>query len=165
MENSKPYVSCDVCGAEKPRFVLESNALDGPLVQCTGCGFRYVGKRRSDLTFGKESPETTTARVRNANCHFRALQMEEERRLAGLNASGDWISSGKSRPQENCSKPAAREEIFYAPRENGSTRTVWSRIPNWRPRRARSLQYIWTSLSVCPGQISMSSQVFMSSGM
>ena len=86
MENSKPYVSCDVCGAEKPLFVLESNGLDGPLVQCTGCGFRYVGKRRSDLTFGKESPETTTTRVRNANCHFRALQMEEERRLAGLNA-------------------------------------------------------------------------------
>src|SRR2546426_11464834 len=87
MENSKPYVSCDVCGAEKPLFVLESNGLDGPLVQCTGCGFRYVGKRRSDLIFGEESPETTTARVRNANCHFRALQMEEERRLAGFNAN------------------------------------------------------------------------------
>jgi 2-polyprenyl-3-methyl-5-hydroxy-6-metoxy-1,4-benzoquinol methylase len=86
MENSKLYVSCDVCGAEKPRFVLESNGLDGPLVECTRCGFRYVGKRRSDLTFGKELAETTTARVRNANSSFHSLGLDEEGRLARLNA-------------------------------------------------------------------------------
>ena len=86
MENSKPYVACDVCGAEKPRFVLESNGLDGPLVECTDCGFRYVGNRKSDLTFGRESAETTTARVRDANCCFCSLPMDEERRLARLNA-------------------------------------------------------------------------------
>lgn len=86
MENLEPYVSCDVCGAEKPRFVLESKGLDGPLVECTRCGFRYVGKRRSDLAFGRESAETTTARVRNANSCFRSLGLEEERRLARLNA-------------------------------------------------------------------------------
>jgi len=86
MENSKPYVSCDVCGAEKPRFVLESNGLDGPLVECTRCGFRYVGKRRSDLTFGREQAESTTVRVRNANRCFRSLPLDEERRLARLNA-------------------------------------------------------------------------------
>ena len=86
MENSKPYVSCDVCGAEEPRFVLESNGLDGPLVECTRCGFRYVGRRRSDLTFGREAAETTTSRVRNANCCFRSLGLEEERRLTRLNA-------------------------------------------------------------------------------
>src|SRR5438093_9824590 len=86
MENSKPYVSCDVCRAEEPRFVLESNGLDGPLVECARCGFRYVGKRRSDLTFGKESAETITARVRHANSSFRSLGLEEELRLARLNA-------------------------------------------------------------------------------
>src|SRR2546430_14286136 len=86
MENSKPYVACDVCGAEKPRFVLESKGLDGPLVECTDCGFRYVGNRKSDLTFGRESAETTTARGRDANCCFCSLPMDEQCRLGRFHA-------------------------------------------------------------------------------
>jgi 2-polyprenyl-3-methyl-5-hydroxy-6-metoxy-1,4-benzoquinol methylase len=45
-----------------------------------------VGKRRSALTFGKESPEATAAKVRAANAQFRYLRLEEEHRLAMLNA-------------------------------------------------------------------------------
>ena len=81
-----PYSPCDVCGAENPRFVLESRGLDGPLVRCIQCGFRYVGTRRSALTFGQASAEETAAKVRAANVQFRHLRLEEEHRLALLNA-------------------------------------------------------------------------------
>lgn len=50
------------------------------------CGFRYVGKRRSVLTFGAEKPEDTEKRLREANTQFRHLRLEEEHRLAVLNA-------------------------------------------------------------------------------
>ena len=80
------YVQCDLCGAENPRFVLESRGLDGPLVECVKCGFRYVGKRRSGLTFGTENPEETEKRLRAANTQVRHLRLEEEHRLAILNA-------------------------------------------------------------------------------
>lgn len=81
-----PYSPCDVCGAENPRFVLESRGLDGPLVRCIQCGFRYVGTRRSALTFGQASADETAAKVRAANVQFRHLRLEEEHRLALLNA-------------------------------------------------------------------------------
>jgi 2-polyprenyl-3-methyl-5-hydroxy-6-metoxy-1,4-benzoquinol methylase len=84
--DATPYIPCDLCGAEDPRFILESSRLDGPLVECPECGFRYVGKRRSGLTFGKESAEATTAKVRAANANFRYMRLEEEHRLARLNA-------------------------------------------------------------------------------
>src|SRR5204863_6049696 len=45
-------LSCDLCGTQSPRFVLDSPGLDGPLVECVKCGLRYVGTRRSALTFG-----------------------------------------------------------------------------------------------------------------
>jgi len=77
---------CDLCGSRNPRFVLESRGLDGPLVECVKCGFRYVGTRRSALTFGKESADETAARVRVANRDFRYLRLQEEHRLAALNA-------------------------------------------------------------------------------
>jgi 2-polyprenyl-3-methyl-5-hydroxy-6-metoxy-1,4-benzoquinol methylase len=78
--------ACDLCGAESPRLILESRGLDGPLVECVQCGFRYVGSRRSALVFGKSSPEETAAKVRAANTEFRYLRLEEEHRLALLNA-------------------------------------------------------------------------------
>jgi 2-polyprenyl-3-methyl-5-hydroxy-6-metoxy-1,4-benzoquinol methylase len=77
---------CDLCGSQNPRFVLESRGLDGPLVECAKCGLRYVGTRRSALTFGKESADETAARVRSANRDFRYLRLQEEHRLAALNA-------------------------------------------------------------------------------
>ena len=80
------YIPCDLCGAENPRFVLESRGLDGPLVECASCGFRYVGKRRSALTFGTGNPEDTEKKLRAANTQFRHLRLEEEHRLAVLNA-------------------------------------------------------------------------------
>ena len=80
------YIPCDLCGSENPRFVLESPGLDGPLVECVTCGFRYVGKRRSALTFGTGNPEETERKIRSANTQFRNLRLEEEHRLALLNA-------------------------------------------------------------------------------
>jgi 2-polyprenyl-3-methyl-5-hydroxy-6-metoxy-1,4-benzoquinol methylase len=80
------YIPCDLCGAANPRFVLESAGLDGPLVECATCGFRYVGKRRSALTFGTDHPEETEKKIRAANMPFPRLRLEEEHRLALLNA-------------------------------------------------------------------------------
>src|SRR5262245_18809599 len=80
------YIACDVCGAENPHFVLNSRGLDGPLVECAKCGFRYVGTRRSALTFGPAAVDQTVANVRAANKDFRYLRLEEENRLALLNA-------------------------------------------------------------------------------
>jgi len=80
------YIPCDLCGADEPRLILISPGLDGPLVECGQCGLRYVGKRRSALTFGRDSAEATTAKVRAANTQFRYLRLEEEHRLAVLNA-------------------------------------------------------------------------------
>jgi len=79
-------LSCDLCGTQSPRFVLDSPELDGPLVECVKCGLRYVGTRRSALTFGEGTGEETAAKVRAANVQFRHLRLEEEHRLALLNA-------------------------------------------------------------------------------
>jgi len=81
------YLSCDLCAAANPRFVLESRRLDGPLVECVNCGFRYVGNRRAALTFGSESGRETAEKVRAANIRFRPLRLEEEHRIALLNAT------------------------------------------------------------------------------
>ena len=70
----------------KPRFILNSSGLDGPLVECVNCGFRYVGVRRSALVFGKDTSHETVNRVREANREFRNLPAEEEHRLGTLNA-------------------------------------------------------------------------------
>jgi 2-polyprenyl-3-methyl-5-hydroxy-6-metoxy-1,4-benzoquinol methylase len=80
------YIPCDVCGSPNPRFILNSTGLDGPLVECVNCGLRYVGVRRSALTFGNSAAEETAARVRAANLNFRYLRLQEEHRLAMLNA-------------------------------------------------------------------------------
>lgn len=83
---AEQYIPCDLCRTENPRFILESAGLDGPLVQCVACGFRYVGARRSQLAFGKHSAEDIASNVRLANRDFRNLRLEEEARLARLNA-------------------------------------------------------------------------------
>jgi len=80
------YAPCDLCGNANPQFVLQSPGLDGPLVQCRKCGFRYVGKRKSALVFGQAGPEQTAENVRAANRQFRNLRLEEEHRLAMLNS-------------------------------------------------------------------------------
>ncbi|HEY2379791.1 MAG TPA: class I SAM-dependent methyltransferase [Terriglobia bacterium] len=77
---------CDLCGTKNPRFVLNSPGLDGPLVECVSCGFRYVGLRRSNLVFGADSGSVTTQRVIQANESFRQLSGTEEHRLGRLNA-------------------------------------------------------------------------------
>ena len=86
--NSARYISCDLCGTESPRRVLVSPGLDGQLVECVNCGLQYVGMRRSALAFGKATPAETAAKVRVANIAFRHLRLEEEHRLARLNA--EW---------------------------------------------------------------------------
>lgn len=77
---------CDLCGSPDPAPVLESPRLDGPLVRCRNCGFFYVGERRSNLAFGSDNAVATTERIRDANRDFRNLELDEERRLADLNA-------------------------------------------------------------------------------
>jgi len=81
-------IPCDICGADNPRPILESPQLDGPLVQCRNCGFQYVGQRRSHLTFGDsgDAASDVADRVQAANIHIRNLRLEEEQRLALLNA-------------------------------------------------------------------------------
>jgi SAM-dependent methyltransferase len=80
--------SCDICGADNPHTVLESPQLDGPLVRCRNCGLRYVGWRRSQLTFGSGGGDSTevASRVQAANFNIRNLRLEEEHRLGILNA-------------------------------------------------------------------------------
>jgi 2-polyprenyl-3-methyl-5-hydroxy-6-metoxy-1,4-benzoquinol methylase len=79
-------IPCDLCGAEKPHVLLESPGLDGPLVECSVCRLKYVGARRSELTFGSDTAEAVTERVRRANRGFQNLRVDEEQRLALLNA-------------------------------------------------------------------------------
>ena len=86
MKSRTPFPSCDLCGGGNPRFLLNSKRLEGPLVECTRCGFRYVGKQTLNLAFGTETPHLTAARVCEANTVFRSLSLKEEHRLAALNA-------------------------------------------------------------------------------
>ena len=79
-------IPCDLCGSDKAQLVLESTNLDGPLVKCSSCGLYYVGSRRSGLTFGADTAENVVNRVRQANVGFQNLRLEEEHRLALLNA-------------------------------------------------------------------------------
>jgi 2-polyprenyl-3-methyl-5-hydroxy-6-metoxy-1,4-benzoquinol methylase len=81
-------IACDLCGTADPRTVLVSPQLDGPLVQCRNCGLLYVGARRSQLTFGSGAGTASdvAGRVQEANFNIRNLRLEEEHRLALLNA-------------------------------------------------------------------------------
>ena len=79
-------ISCDLCGHDKPVFVLDSAGLDGSLVRCPSCGLYYVGSRRSNLTFGSSDSSAVLDRVREANSRFQNLALDEEHRLAILNA-------------------------------------------------------------------------------
>src|SRR5262245_42511109 len=93
---------CDLCGSENLAPVLESPRLDGPLVRCRRCGFYYVGARRSNLAFGSDAAAaTTTERIRDANRDLRNLSLDEEHRLAEMNAKSrldlirQYCTSGK----------------------------------------------------------------------
>ena len=86
MGSLSSFRQCDLCGAQGPRFILESSRLDGPLVQCEHCGLKYVGRRTSGLAFGNQSAEAATEKIRAANTGFHHLRLEEEHRLAVLNA-------------------------------------------------------------------------------
>ena len=79
-------IPCDLCGSIDPQPILESPRLDGPLVRCRTCGLYYVGERRSGLVFGSGSSAEVVERVRDANRNLRNLALDEEHRLAGLNA-------------------------------------------------------------------------------
>jgi len=79
-------IACDLCGSVNPQPVLESSRLDGPLVKCRQCGLYYVGERRSNLAFGSDTAAATTQRIRDANRDLTGIDLDEERRLAGLNA-------------------------------------------------------------------------------
>lgn len=79
-------ILCDLCGSTDPQLILQSARLDGPLVRCRKCGLYYVGERRSALTFGSGSSSEVIERVRDANRGMRDLPLEEEHRLAELNA-------------------------------------------------------------------------------
>jgi len=80
------FIPCDLCGTGNPRFLLNSRGLDGPLVECLNCGLRYVGARTSALIFGDQTANQATAKLRTANRNFRYLRLEQEHRLALLNA-------------------------------------------------------------------------------
>lgn len=79
-------IPCDLCGSGNPAPILESPRLDGPLVRCRQCGFYYVGQRRSNLAFGSDTAAATTERIRDANRELKSLDLDEEHRLAVMNA-------------------------------------------------------------------------------
>jgi 2-polyprenyl-3-methyl-5-hydroxy-6-metoxy-1,4-benzoquinol methylase len=79
-------IPCDICGNNTPKVILDSKRLDGPLVQCPQCGLRYIGERRLGLTFGSEAAAEVAERLRSANANLRNLRLQEEQRLAVLNA-------------------------------------------------------------------------------
>jgi len=79
-------IPCDLCGSSDSQRILESTRLDGPLVRCRKCRLYFVGDRRSELVFGSGPSADVVERVRDANRRMRNLPLEEERRLAELNA-------------------------------------------------------------------------------
>lgn len=89
---------CDLCDAEDPEPILESPRLDGPLVRCRRCGLYYIGERRSNLAFGSEESAATTEKIRAANRDLTGLDLDEERRLAALNAKTRLDLIRKYRP-------------------------------------------------------------------
>src|SRR5688572_18082780 len=91
-------IPCDLCGSPDPQRILESSRLDGPLVRCRKCGLYYVGERRSELVFGSGSSAEVVERVRDANRNLRNLPLDEEHRLAGLNAKARLQTIRQYRP-------------------------------------------------------------------
>jgi len=55
-------------------------------VRCRQCGLYYVGERRSALAYGSDNSAEVVERVRDANRGLRNLPLDEEHRLAQLNA-------------------------------------------------------------------------------
>jgi 2-polyprenyl-3-methyl-5-hydroxy-6-metoxy-1,4-benzoquinol methylase len=110
---------CDLCGSENPKFLLTSPGLDGPLVECRNCGFRYVGERRSGLTFGAEATDVTAHRIRQANSRFSGMPAGEEQRLAMLDARWRLDLIRRFRPSGKLLEAGcARGEFLRAARES-----------------------------------------------
>ena len=55
-------------------------------MRCRQCGLYYVGERRSALAYGSDNSAEVMERVRDANRGLRNLPLDEEHRLAQLNA-------------------------------------------------------------------------------
>jgi 2-polyprenyl-3-methyl-5-hydroxy-6-metoxy-1,4-benzoquinol methylase len=119
------YESCDLCGNANPQFILQSSGLDGPLVQCIQCGFRYVGKRKSALVFGQATADQTVENVRVANRQFRNLRLEEEHRLAMLNSKWRLQLIRKFKPDGKLLEiGCARGDFLSAARDTFEARGV-----------------------------------------
>jgi 2-polyprenyl-3-methyl-5-hydroxy-6-metoxy-1,4-benzoquinol methylase len=119
------YLPCDLCGSKDSRFLLDSPRLDGPLVECRGCGLRYVGRRNAQLAFGREGSHETADRVRQANLSFRHLRLEEEHRLALLNARWRLELIRKLRPSGSLLEiGCARGEFLQTAKEHFDARGV-----------------------------------------
>lgn len=67
-------------------------------MRCRRCGLYYVGERRSSLAFGSDGADATTQRIRDANRDLTGLDLDEERRLAALNAKTRLDLIRKYRP-------------------------------------------------------------------
>jgi 2-polyprenyl-3-methyl-5-hydroxy-6-metoxy-1,4-benzoquinol methylase len=112
-------IPCDLCGAGNPLPVLESSRLDGPLVRCRDCGLYYVGKRRSNLAFGSDAAAATAERIQDANRDLKNLSLDEEHRLARLNAKTRLDLIRRYRPSGRLLEVGcARGDFLRAAREH-----------------------------------------------
>lgn len=77
---------CDLCGSASSVPLPGSSRLDGPLVTCSDCGLRYVGRRRVGPAWAASSAEETVRIVEETIRRFPNLPRSEEARLNTLNA-------------------------------------------------------------------------------
>ena len=111
-----PYIPCDLCETGNPRFILNSRGLDGPLVECVKCGFRYVGTRHPRWHFGKQSSEDTARRsVRQPG--FRYLRLEEEAPACAAQPKWRLDLIRQMKPSENCRKSNCARRFLRPARE------------------------------------------------
>ncbi len=55
--------SCDLCGATDAEFILSTNRLDGPLLQCRSCGLYFVSVASSTVREGFPRSEQVSAEM------------------------------------------------------------------------------------------------------
>jgi 2-polyprenyl-3-methyl-5-hydroxy-6-metoxy-1,4-benzoquinol methylase len=89
---SAAFSVCEVCGADRPRFLLSSPKLDGPLVRCRSCGLVYVGERTGDFTFSAADADRSTALAeRVAELGIVRPEVEEAERPCHLEADRERL--------------------------------------------------------------------------
>jgi 2-polyprenyl-3-methyl-5-hydroxy-6-metoxy-1,4-benzoquinol methylase len=104
---------------------MDSPRLDGPLVQCVHCGLRYVGRRNTQLAFGRNGTHHTAEKLQQANIQFQHLRLEEEHRLAMLNAAWRLDLIRKLRPSGSLLEiGCARGEFLQAAKQHFDARGV-----------------------------------------